>query len=80
MNPQIIIAIISACAVAIPTIITTIVTAKATNTRQSMEIENLSTQIAAMQKKLDKHNGFEGRIIRLETIAEEIANCRENHE
>lgn len=66
MNPTIITALISGLCVAIPTIISVIVTS---NTRAAIteeRIKNLSKQIDSLSDKVQQHNNFAVRIAEIE--------------
>ena len=66
MNPTVITALISGLCVAIPTIISVIVTSNTRDAITEERIKNLSKQIDDLSVKVDTHNRFGERIALLE--------------
>ena len=76
MNPTAVTALISGLCVAIPTIISVIVTSNTRDALNEERIKNLSKQIDDLSTKVQLHNGFSERIAIMErdikTIYERI--------
>lgn len=66
MNPTVLTALISGLCVAIPTIISVIVTSNTRDAITEERIKNLSKQIDDLSVKVDTHNRFGERIALLE--------------
>lgn len=66
MNPTVITALISGLCVAIPTIISVIVTSNTRDALNEERIKNLSKQIDDLSVKVDTHNKFGERIALIE--------------
>ena len=66
MNPAVITALISGLCVAIPTIISVIVTSNTRDAVNEERIKNLSKQIGDLSVKVDLHNKFGERIALVE--------------
>lgn len=66
MNPTIITALISGLCVAIPTLISVVVTSNTRDAVNEERIKNLSEKIDALSIKVQLHNNFETRIAVLE--------------
>lgn len=66
MNPSVITALISGLCVAIPTIISVIVTSNTRDAVNEERIKNLSKQIDDLSVKVDLHNKFGERIALVE--------------
>ena len=66
MNPTVITALISGLCVAIPTIISVIVTSNTRDALNEERIKNLSKQIGDLSVKVDTHNKFGERIALIE--------------
>lgn len=66
MNPTIITALISGLCVAIPTLISVVVTSNTRDAVNEERIKNLSEKIDALSAKVQLHNNFETRIAVLE--------------
>lgn len=66
MNPTIITALISGLCVAIPTLISVVVTSNTRDAVNEERIKNLSEKIDALSIKVQMHNNFETRIAVLE--------------
>ncbi len=66
MDPSIITALISGLCVAIPTIISVIVTSNSRDAVNEERIKNLSEKIDALSVKVQLHNGFSERIAVIE--------------
>lgn len=66
MNPTVITALISGLCVAIPTIISVIVTSNTRDAVNEERIKNLSKQIDDLSAKVDLHNKFGERIALIE--------------
>lgn len=67
MNDSIIIAMISGLCVAIPTLVTTLVTNSKNNILQDERIKNINQQIVNLTESVSKHNNFGLKIVELET-------------
>ena len=79
MNPTIITALISGLCVAIPTIISVIVTS---NTRAAIteeRIKNLSKQIDGLSDKVQQHNNFAVRIAEVERDVKTLFRLRDEN-
>ena len=68
MNPTVLTALISGLCVAIPTIISVIVTSNTRDAITEERIKNLSKQIDDLSVKVDTHNRFGERIALLESV------------
>lgn len=83
MNPTAVTALISGLCVAIPTIISVIVTSNTRDALNEERIKNLSKQIDDLSTKVQLHNGFSERIALIErdikTIYEKIDELKEVH-
>ena len=66
MNPAYVTALISGLCVAIPTIISVIVTSNARDAVNEERIKHLSEKIDALDVKVQMHNGFSERIAAIE--------------
>lgn len=66
MNPTVITALISGLCVAIPTLISVVVTSNTRDAVNEERIKNLSEKIDALSIKVQMHNNFETRIAVLE--------------
>lgn len=66
MNPTVITALISGLCVAIPTLISVVVTSNTRDAVNEERIKNLSEKIDALSAKVQLHNNFETRIAVLE--------------
>ena len=72
MNPTVITALISGLCVAIPTIISVIVTSNTRDALNEERIKNLSKQIGELSVKVDTHNKFGERIALIERDMETV--------
>lgn len=81
MNPTAVTALISGLCVAIPTIISVIVTSNTRDALNEERIKNLSKQIDDLSTKVQLHNGFSERIAIMErdikTIFKRIDEMKE---
>lgn len=66
MNPTVITALISGLCVAIPTLISVVVTSNTRDAVNEERIKNLSSQIQQLSVKVQLHNNFETRIAVIE--------------
>ncbi len=72
MNPTVLTALISGLCVAIPTIISVIVTSNTRDALNEERIKNLSKQIGELSVKVDTHNKFGERIALIERDMETV--------
>ena len=83
MNPTTVTALISGLCVAIPTIISVIVTSNTRDALNEERLKNLSKQISELSDRVQVHNGFGERIALIErdikTIYEKIDELKEVH-
>lgn len=77
MNTTIITALISGLCVAIPTIISVIVTSNTRDAVNEERIKNLSKQIDDLSVKVQIHNGFSERIAVVERDLKTVFNALE---
>lgn len=76
MNPTVITALISGLCVAIPTIISVIVTSNTRDAITEERIKNLSKQINDLSVKVDTHNRFGERIALLEQKFDDLKGAK----
>lgn len=74
MNPTVITALISGLCVAIPTLISVVVTSNTRDAVNEERIKNLSEKIDALSTKVQLHNNFETRIAVLERDLKTVFN------
>lgn len=83
MNPTAVTALISGLCVAIPTIISVIVTSNTRDALNEERLKNLSKQISELSDRVQVHNGFGERIALVErdikTIFKKIDELKEVH-
>ena len=77
VDPSIITALISGLCVAIPTIISVIVTSNTRDAVNEERIKNLSKQIDDLSVKVQIHNGFSERIAVVERDLKTVFNALE---
>ena len=72
MNPDVVIALITGLCVAIPTIISVVVTSNTRDAVNEERIKNLSKKIDELSTKVQVHNGFAERIA---IVERDIKTC-----